>query len=145
MWIDIAVNLIKEFEGCRLTAYPDPVSGGAPWTVGWGSTGPNIGRGVVWTQQQADDDLSARVQAIGAQIENLVSVTMNDNQEAALCSFAYNLGVHALQESTLLRLLNQGDVAGAAAQFPKWDMAGGSVVQGLLKRRLAEQAVFNGG
>jgi lysozyme len=145
MWSDIAVNLIKAFEGCRLTAYPDPVSGGAPWTVGWGSTGPNIGPGVVWTQQQADDDLSARVQAIGAQIDNLVSITMTDNQKAALCSFVYNLGLHALQESTLLRLLNQGDVAGAAAQFPRWDMAGASVVQGLLNRRLAEQAVFNGG
>lgn len=142
MWSDIAVNLIKAFEGCRLTAYPDPISHGDPWSIGYGATGPNIGPGTTWTQQQADDDLATRVQAIGAQIDNLVSIDLTDNQEAALCSFVYNLGIHALQESTLLRLLNQGDVAGAAAQFLRWDMAGGSVVQGLLNRRKTEMGVF---
>ncbi|MDU2883127.1 MAG: lysozyme, partial [Enterobacter sp.] len=60
----------------------------------------------------------------------------------ALVDFAYNLGVKALEGSTLLKKLNAGDYAGAAAEFPKWNKAGGKVLPGLVKRREAERTLF---
>nr|WP_262983078.1 lysozyme [Chromobacterium amazonense] len=69
---------------------------------------------------------------------------LRQNQFDALVSFSYNLGLGSLQNSTLLRLLNQGDYAGAAGQFILWDKAGGKVLPGLQRRRAAEQALFKG-
>jgi lysozyme len=144
MWSDLAIFLIKKFEGCSLTAYPDPATGSSPWTIGYGATGPNINQSTVWTQDQCDNDLETRVNALGAQIDGVVDIDLTDSQKAALCSFAYNLGFSALRNSTLLRLINQRDMQGAAAEFPKWDMASGKVMQGLLNRRIAEQQLFLG-
>ena len=141
-WLELATDLIKKSEGCVLTAYPDPATHADPFTIGFGATGPNICKGLVWTQQQADDDLQQRVQQLGKSIDPLLKVTINDNQKAALCDFAYNLGIHALQESTLLKLLNAGQMDAAANEFEKWDRAGGRVFQGLLNRRLAEKKLF---
>lgn len=75
-------------------------------------------------------------------VQHYVNVDLNGNQFGALTSFTYNLGVNSLKTSTLLRLLNQGDYAGAAAQFPRWDKDGEQVVEGLLRRREAEKALF---
>jgi lysozyme len=141
-WIDMAINLAKQFEGCVLTAYPDPASGGDPWTIGYGATGPGITQGVTWTQNQADVDLIARMTAIGARVDSLVTVDITDEQKGALCDFAYNLGVGALAGSTLLKMLNAGNVQGAADQFLRWDMASGKVMAGLEHRRDAERALF---
>jgi lysozyme len=71
-----------------------------------------------------------------------VKVALTPFQEGALADFVYNLGATNFRASTLLRLLNAGDYAGAAAQFDKWDMAGGRVLSGLLRRRQAETALF---
>lgn len=141
-WIDLAVALAKESEGCRLRAYPDPATGADPWTVGYGATGYGITRDTVWTQEQADADLQNRLRAIGVRIDELVKVSITDEQKAALCDFAYNLGIGALAGSTLLRLLNEGDTQGAADEFPKWNKAAGKVLPGLVKRRDAERALF---
>lgn len=141
-WIDMATSLAKQFEGCKLQAYPDPISGGDPWTIGYGATGNGIARGTVWTQQQADTDLQNRMTAIGARIDEIVTQAIADEQKGALCDFAYNLGLGSLQKSTLLKLLNSGDVQGAADQFMVWDMADGHVVPGLETRRDAERALF---
>ncbi|PRP71817.1 lysozyme [Chromobacterium amazonense] len=75
-------------------------------------------------------------------VSRLVKVQLRQNQFDALVSFSYNLGLGSLQSSTLLRLLNAGDYAGAAGQFILWDKAGGKAVPGLLARRQAEQALF---
>lgn len=141
-WIDMAMSLAKQFEGCRLQAYPDPISGGDPWTIGYGATGNGIARGTVWTQQQADADLQNRMTAIGARIDEIVTQAISDEQKGALCDFAYNLGLGALQKSTLLALLNSGDIQGAADQFDRWNIAAGRVIDGLTKRRDAEKALF---
>lgn len=141
-WVDMAVDLAKQFEGCRLHAYPDSVSGGDPWTVGWGATGNGIGAGTVWTQSQADIDLQNRMSAIGARIDELATVPLTDEQKGALCDFAYNEGLGSLQRSTLLVDLNAGNALGAADQFMVWDMAGGRVIEGLETRRDAERALF---
>lgn len=141
---DIATALIHRWEGCALTAYPDPATGDDPWTVGYGATGPGIEQGTVWTQQQADDDLSDRLQALMVAMQSHVPTDATDHQLGACLSFAYNVGLTAFLESTLLRLWNAGDVTGSQAQFARWNLAGGRVMQGLANRRADEARVFGG-
>jgi len=141
-WLDIATEEIKRHEGCKLEAYPDPGTGGDPWTIGYGATGPDIHPGVVWSQEQADTDLSNRLHTLGDRIDAVVHVEINDNQKAALCSFAYNVGMGNLKNSTLLKKLNEGDYDGAADQFKEWNKAAGHVLQGLVTRRQAESELF---
>lgn len=142
--IDLAIPLIQRFEGCRLVAYPDPGTGGIPWTIGWGATGPGIAPGVKWTQQQADARLRDDVGKFAGKVARLVKVPTEHYEMAALISFAYNVGTGALADSTLLRKLNAGDKAGAAAQFARWNKAGGRVMRGLTNRRAAEARLFTG-
>lgn len=138
------LKFIISFEGLSLKPYLD--SAGVA-TIGYGTimypsyhnvtmTDPNI------TQDQASQYLEWELDQKAAHVTLLVKAPLNQNQFDALVSFAYNLGLGALQESTLLKLLNSGDYAGAADEFPKWDRAGGHVVGGLERRRMAEQALF---
>lgn len=135
----VAINFIKEREGCRLTAYPD--SGGKS-TIGYGHTGPEVKAGLVWSQAQADAALAADVMKAEAAVGDLVKVLLSENQRAALISFVFNLGQTNFQNSTILTLLNQSDFMGAAYQFQRWDFADGKEVRGLLIRRLAEAILF---
>lgn len=136
----IATLMIQDWEKCRLKAYK-PVPND-PWTVGWGATGPNITGDTVWTQEQADADLQNRVINLGNKVRAGVKVPATDNQIAAFIDFAYNEGLEAFLESTLLRLFNEGNVPGAGDQFLLWNVAHGVVVQGLENRREAEQRVY---
>lgn len=135
-----AVDLIKASEGLRLTAYRD--SAGI-LTIGYGSTG-GIKPGQTITPEQAEamlvDDLDEAADAV----RKLVTVPLTQGQFDALCSFVFNLGAGRLRDSTLLRLLNQGKYGEAAAQFRFWVMAGGQSLPGLIKRRAAERAMFEG-
>lgn len=142
-----AVALIREFEGCRLEAYPDPGTGGDPWTIGWGATGAGIRNGVRWTQAQADDRLAADVERFMTGVVRSIDAGKakpTPHELGALTSLAYNIGLGAFQASTLLRKYNTGDKVGAAAQFARWNRAGGRVMRGLTRRREAERAVFEG-
>lgn len=139
-----ALALIKRWEGCHLTAYPDPGTGGDPWTIGWGSTGPGIGPGVVWTQAQADERLGADLAKFLSGVQKAVTSPPTDKQLGAMTSLAYNIGLGAFRGSTLLRKFNAGDVHGAAEQFGRWNRAGGRVMRGLSNRRADERAVFEG-
>ena len=142
-WLAIVTPFTQSEEGCVLTARPDPISGGDPWTIGYGATGPHIVEGLVWTQEQADADLQARLTVLGNTILAAAKVALNDNQLAALMDFAYNEGLWALLDtSTLWRLLQQGDYDEAAAQFPLWDIACGRPVMGLETRRMRERTLF---
>ena len=134
-----ALDLIKNFEGCRLTAYDD---GFGIFTIGYGHTGPGVVKGLTITQEQADDLLAGDVRSANATLNRLVAVPLTDNQRAALISFVFNVGSQAFKTSTLLRLLNSGDYTAAAAQFERWNKAGGVEVRGLTRRRLAEAALF---
>lgn len=144
------LNLIKAYEGLELTAYPDPGTGGAPWTIGYGHTGPEVHAGLVWTQQQAEQALASDVAQFERDVTSLVKVQINQNQFDALVSFAYNCGsdidaddiAEGLGDSTLLKKLNAGDYDGAANEFPKWNRSGGKVLSGLTKRRNAERSLF---
>jgi lysozyme len=140
-----AMALIRQFEGCRLEAYPDPGTGGAPWTIGWGSTGPGIRPGVRWTQAQADDRLARDVARFMDGVAAAITYSRpRPNEIGAMTSLAYNIGIEAFRASTLLREYNAGDKTAAAAQFMRWNRAGGRVMAGLTKRRASERAVFEG-
>ena len=141
-WLAIALPFVKDQEGCVLIAYPDRVSGGEPWTIGCGATGPDIIQGTVWTQEQADNDLETRLRGLGAEITGHATVPLNPNQMAALVDFSYNLGITALLDSTLWILLNRGDYDEAADQFPRWCHACNRVIPDLLRRRNEERALF---
>jgi len=134
--------LIKEYEGCQLTSYPDPGSGDDPWTIGYGHTGQEVVEGVEWTQAQADAALAQDITTFSALVDKVVPGGLTSNQFSALVSFAYNLGVPTLRHSTLLTKLNALDVQGAADQFPEWCHSCGKELPGLVKRRAAERALF---
>jgi GH24 family phage-related lysozyme (muramidase) len=136
---------VQQFEGCKLTAYPDPGSGDDPWTIGWGSTGPGITKGTVWTQEQADKRFAEHLAEFGRGVAKLVGDAPTTQAEFdALTSFAYNLGLENLRTSTLLKLHKVGDHAGAADQFARWNKAAGRVMAGLTRRRAAEAALYRG-
>ena len=138
-----AIKLIKEFEGCRLTAYPDPASGGDPWTIGYGATGAGITKGTVWTQAHADARLTSDLCRFAAIISRFITNTnTTQNQFDAMMSFAYNLGAGSLEHSTLLRDHNAGNYDAAKGQFALWDKAGGQVMSGLSRRRTAEASIY---
>lgn len=140
--------LIRQFEGCArlrpdgmVEAYPDPGTGGEPWTIGWGATGPGIGPGSVWTKQQCD----ARLESDVARHARDVAFALGDApttqaQFDALVSFHYNTG--AIARSTLLRRHLGGDYRAAAEEFARWNRAGGRVLEGLVRRRAAEAHLY---
>lgn len=134
-----AVALIRRWEGCRLEAYLCPAG---IWTIGWGATGAGIREGVRWSQVQADDRLALDVERFMRGVRSVLTREASDNELGAMTSLAYNVGAKAFKASTLLRLFNAGDKAGAAAQFDKWNRAGGRVLPGLVKRRADEREVF---
>jgi len=140
-WLDLALPLVKRWEGCQLTAYLCPAG---VWTVGYGSTGPDVRAGVVWTQEQAEKRLGDDLRRFGARVDALVLVALDAGQMAACASLAYNIGVDAFRKSTLLRKLNAGDYAGAAMEFDKWVRGGGRVLPGLVNRRAEERRLFEG-
>jgi len=134
--------LTQQFEGLRLTAYQDQVG---VWTIGYGHTGKDVLPNLTITQEQANNLLMQDVASAVAAVNRLVTVEFHQNGFDALVDFAFNLGNNALAGSTLLRKLNAGDPAGACAEFPKWCKAGGKTVAGLLRRRQAEQQLFQQG
>jgi lysozyme len=133
--------LIKEFEGCCLTAYPDPGTGAQPWTIGYGHTN-GVRPGETITQEQAEQYLQNDLVEFQVGVNNLVARDLTPNQFAALVSFAYNLGLGALEGSTLLAYVNAGDFTAAQGEFEKWVFAGGKILPGLVRRRAAEAALF---
>lgn len=135
------LNMTEGFEGLRLTSYQDSVG---VWTIGYGHTS-GVGPNQTCTQEQANEWLAEDVQGAAYVVNKVVTVPLNQNQFDALVDFVFNLGSGNFQSSTLLKLLNSGDYAGASAQFPLWNHAGGVVVPGLTARRLAEQNLFNTG
>ena len=144
------VKLIQQFEGCArrrpdggFEAYPDPGTGAAPWTIGWGSTGPDIQKGTVWTQQQCDERLGEHLNQFAAGVAKAIGgAATTQHQFDAMVSFSYNVGLGNLSNSTLLKKHKAGDYKGAAAEFAKWTKAAGKVLPGLVKRRAAEAALY---
>ena len=130
--------LIKKFEGCELKAYQ--CSAGV-WTIGYGHT-KDVVEGMEITQEQAEQMLVDELHEYESYINKYVTVALSQNQFDALVSWVYNLGPANLQSSTLLKVLNSGDYSGVPAQIERWNKAGGKVLEGLIRRREAESALF---
>ena len=139
---NIGINLIKEYESCKLVAYQCPAG---IWTCGWGSTGGDIGQGTVWKQPMADSRLALDLRTFEAGVSGAVHVPLTQNMFDGLVSLAYNIGLGAFQKSTLLSCLNGGKYQAAADQFMVWARAGGKLLTGLQRRRIAEQQLFLSG
>jgi len=138
----VGVALTKQFEGCELDAYPDPATRAAPYTCGYGHTGPDVKKGMRITQEQADAWLVADLDNAADSVNASVTVPLTQNQFDALTDFVFNVGAGNFRASTLLRMLNNGDYQGAADQFPRWGLAAGKVMPGLVRRRRAERDLF---
>ena len=134
--------LIKRHEGLRLNAYPDPATGGEPWTIGYGHTG-DVKPGMrLKSEHEADVILQLDLEKFEDHVSRLCP-GVNENQFAALVSLCFNIGPKRLEESTLRKRLLRGDPpAEVAAEFLKWKLAAGHVMPGLVKRRVDERALF---
>ena len=138
-------ELIKTFEGLSLKPYL--CSAKVP-TIGWGATFYTNGIKVKMsdapiTKEKADEMLKVIADSFALKVSKIVPNNLTQNQFNALVSFAFNLGVQALSNSTLLRLvkINPND-ANIAKQFLRWNQAGGKVIDGLTKRRIKESALY---
>ncbi|MGG5143874.1 lysozyme [Alcaligenes ammonioxydans] len=135
--------ILQYFESCRLEAYWD--ADGKVWTIGWGDTGPDVVKGLRITQADADGRLQRRLtREFVPGVLAALTRPATQAQLDAMVDLAYNIGVSAFQGSTLVRLFNAGDQAGAAEQFPRWNKSGGKVLLGLRRRRAADRARFLG-
>lgn len=148
------IALIQRFEGCAqlhtdgmVDAYPDPGTGGPPWTIGWGATGRDtflggrIGKGTRWTQKQCDTRLAQDLERTAAEVAAAIGTApTTQGQFDALVSFHYNTG--AIARATLTRKHIAGDTKGAAREFGRWVRAGGRVMKGLTRRRMAEAELY---
>ena len=151
------ITFIHTFESLKLKAYPDPGSGGDPWTIGWGSTtdlnGNPIKPGTVWTKGMADEKFAQDLAKFEAGVNRLIGTTpTTQNQFDALVSFAYNVGLdidddtkaEGLGDSTLLKHHNAGRYDSASLEFVKWNKNDGRVMRGLTRRRFAEAEIYRG-
>lgn len=140
-------TLCKPFEGYarRLPngdchAYPDPGTGAQPWTIGWGSTGPEVKQDTVWTQQQAEESLDNHLLHFCAGVLTLSPTLVQEppRRIAAIISFAYNCGLRNYRISTLKKRVDAKNWDGAAEEIVKWNKAAGRILTGLTRRRQAE-------
>lgn len=138
------IDLVKDFEGCKLTAYRDPIE---VWTIGYGTTA-RAGLGIIptggmtITQEDADQLLADGLNKFADQIRPMINAGLNDNQFGACVSLAYNIGAHAFSTSSALKHINAGDYDKAANAILLWNKAGGKVLKGLVRRREAERKLF---
>lgn len=144
--------LIQRFEGFarkltdgRVQSYPDPATGAAPWTIGWGTTGKDVVKGTIWTREKAELRFHDHVDYFAKGVEGLLAgADTTQNQFDAMVSFTYNVGLGNFGSSTLLRRHREASYAGATLEFARWDKAAGKVMDGLTKRRAAEAEMYRG-
>ncbi len=135
------IDLIKQFEGCKLHAYPDPATGGEPITIGFGHTG-GVKMSDVITVDQAIHLLTEDLNKTADKVRALLKPTISDNKFSALVCFAYNVGIGNFAKSSMLSLINAGNSPLAAYEFSKWCHANGKTMPGLIARRDAERKLF---
>jgi len=138
------LDLIKQFEGLRLTAYE---CAAGVWTIGWGHTGKDAVPGKTITKDRAEQILRIDVRRFEDAVNLLITVPLNQQQFDALVSFTFNCGVGALEESTLRKRLNKGEDPNTVAreELPKWVKAGSKTLPGLVERREKEVELFTSG
>ena len=134
------VALIKKFEGCELSSYQ--CSAGV-FTIGYGHT-LGVQDGDTCTQEEAESMLKDDLGVFEEAVDRLVNVDLEQNQFDSLVAWTFNLGEGNLKESTLLKVLNEGNYSGVPEQIKRWNRAGGEVLDGLIRRREAEALLFEG-
>ncbi len=141
---DACVDLVKKSEGLLMRAYPDPASGGAPWTIGYGHTGHDVYKGLVWTMAMAEKALTADLDTAAAVVNSCIGqVKTTQGQFDAMTDFVFNLGGGQLRTSTLLQRHLAGKYEEASEEFPKWIYASGKKMPGLVTRRNLEKEMYN--
>lgn len=138
---DKGVAFIASFEGLRLSAYPDPATGAEPITIGYGHTG-GVLLGDTCTEEEALAWLKQDCATAEECIADHVDVDLNQNQYDALVSFIFNCGCGNFRASTMLKLINSGQMDAASKQFGRWNKGNGKVMAGLTRRREAEAELF---
>lgn len=133
------LKLTESYEGFRNAAYQDVVG---VWTIGFGHTGPEVKPGLTITREQGEILLRADIAAAASCVRSAVTYPISQAQFDALVDFTFNLGCGAFLRSTLLRDINAGNIQAAADQFMLWANAGGKRVDGLVRRRTEERALF---
>lgn len=141
------INMIKRFESLSLKAYPDPGSGGDPWTIGYGSTfyetGRRVVKGDVITIERADKLLRLTADRFTTSMSILLRKELTQNQFDALTSFVYNVGIPNFKVSTLLRKINANpNDPSIGDEFGRWVTASKKVLPGLVKRRKLEYELY---
>jgi len=138
--LEILMKLIKESEGCKLKAYKCPAG---IWTIGYGQT-KGIKEGMIWTQQQADEDLiKTALEVLNQAIKSSpILATANMEKQAAIADFVYNLGIGNYNSSTLKKYVDKENWASAYTEIKKWNKAGGKVLKGLTIRREKEASLL---
>ena len=133
------IEMIKAHEGLRLMAYPDPGTGGEPWTIGYGHTG-NVRPGSAISEEQAEDLLREDLMKFEAAVSELLPIELSQHEFDALVSFAFNVGTYALKTSTLRRRLVAGEPRCQVYQeeLKRWNKGGSGVLPGLVRRRQEE-------
>ena len=137
-------RILQSFEGCELKAYHGTLDPDGLYTIGYGHT-TNVYKGMTCTIAQVYQWLNEDLVSSDYFINKLVDVELNQPEFDALSDFVFNLGCVRFQQSTLLKLLNNGDFEGASNELLKWDMAAGKHCAGLLKRRTVEKSLFDQG
>jgi len=137
---DEGIALIRYFEGCRLDAYLCPAG---VWTIGYGHT-KGVKEGDTIDQEAAEAFLIEDLEEFEGYITEMVEVPLSQSQFDALVSWTFNLGPGNLERSTLLAKLNQGEYTDVPFEIKRWTRAGGVILPGLVKRRNAEAALFEG-
>jgi lysozyme len=132
------ITLIGSFEGLRLNAYPDPATGGKPWTVCYGHT-DGVKPNDQYTIEQCKALLIKDLDVYTKGIEACVHVTLPPKRYVALVSFAYNVGIYNACHSSVVRLINAGRVREGCDALLQWNKAGGITFPGLTKRRMKER------
>lgn len=142
--------LIKRWEGCHkrradglFVAYPDPGSDdGRPWTIGWGTTGPQVGRNTVWTSKQCDEAFQEDLHVIENEVSAAIGAApTTQNQFDALVSFHYNTG--AIARARLTAFHRDRNYEKAKLEFLKWVHNDGKPLKGLRRRRLEEADLYS--
>lgn len=138
---DAGLEFIMAHEGCVLKAYPDPATGGEPWTIGVGHTG-GVKQGDTCTKEQALEWLRKDAETAERCVNNSVKGNLTQNQFDALCSLVFNIGCGNFGKSSVLREVNAENDMSAASAFLLWNKAAGKVMPGLTKRRQDEMNLF---
>jgi len=138
---DTGLAHLRSFEGLSLDAYPD----GGGWSIGYGHHGNDVYPGMQITQQRADQLLKNDIERFDKSVQLLFQAAEEQEEFDAKTCLAYNIGINAFKDSTLLEHVNAGRHHEAADEFKKWIKSGDEVLPGLIKRRDKEAAMYKKG